>query len=100
MPIIRTEARRLYRCDCCGKTDIWSDGWRWFGSYRQLDEDEPVMTMCSAECTIKLVAANKLPHDGIGDDGNVIADDSEEKPPSRRRSVAHSRPNHSTPETK
>lgn len=93
MPIIRTEARRLYQCDCCGKTDVWSGGWAWFGSYRQLDDEgmkgvKPVMTMCSADCRIKLIADNRLPPDGLDDSGNVIDDKSDDRAPTRRRSSA------------
>lgn len=91
MPIIRTEARRLYQCDCCGKTDIWSDSWAWHGSYKQLDEEgmkgvPPVMTMCSADCRIRLIAEGRLPHEGLDDSGNVIDDKSDDHAPTRRRS--------------
>lgn len=90
MPIIRTEARRLYQCDCCGRSDVWSDSWAWFGSYKQLDDEgmkgiKPVMTICSAECRVRLIAEDRLPHEGIDDFGNVISDDNDEKPPTRRR---------------
>lgn len=90
MPIIRTEARRLYRCDCCGKTDVWDANWAWHGSYKQLEDDglrdvKPVITICSAECRIKLVAAGTIPHEGIDDHGNVIDDNPDDRPPSRKR---------------
>jgi hypothetical protein len=94
MPIIRTEARRLYKCDCCGRSDVWSDSWAWFGSFKQLDDEgmkgvKPVMTMCSAECRVMLIAADRLPHKGLDDAGNVIDDDRDDKPPSRRRASLH-----------
>lgn len=90
MPIIRTQARRLYQCDCCGRSDVWSNSWAWFGSYRQLDDEgmkdvAPVMTICSAECRIKLIAENRLPHEGIDDAGNVIDDEIADSAPARRR---------------
>lgn len=93
MPIIRTEARRLYRCDCCGKTDVWSGSWAWYGSYKQLDDEgmkgvAPVMTMCSPECRVSLIAQNRLPCDGLDDAGNVVADDSDDRPPRQRRGAA------------
>lgn len=87
MPIIRTEARRLYQCDCCGKTDIWGDDWAWFGSYRQLEDVgmegvKDVTVICSADCRIRMVAESRIPSEGIDDSGNVI-----EQPdvPTRRR---------------
>lgn len=77
MPIIRTEARRLYKCDCCGRVDAWDGNWAWFGSYRQLDDEgmkdvKPITTICSADCRIKLVGAGTIPHEGIDDNGNVV----------------------------
>ncbi len=35
---------------------------------------KPVMTICSADCRIELIAQNLLPHEGIDDFGNVIDD--------------------------
>lgn len=87
MPIIQTEARRLYQCDSCGRTDVWSEGWAWYGSYRDIDEHDSavpqVMTICSSECRVALVAAGKLPADGLADNGDV--DDDAEDPPIRRK---------------
>lgn len=74
MPIVRTQARRLYKCDCCERASQWDDGWAWFGSWRALDEDQPIITTCSADCRIKMVADNRLPHEGIDDSGNVVDD--------------------------
>jgi hypothetical protein len=90
MPIIRTEARRLYCCDCCGKTDVWDDNWCWYGSYRQLEDEgmkdsKPVITICSADCRIRLIADGTLPHDGIDDNGNVIDDEKDDHPPRQKR---------------
>jgi hypothetical protein len=89
MPIVRTEARRLYCCDCCGKTEEWGDGWAWYGSYRQLEDEgmkdsKPVMTMCSADCRVKLIADNRLPHEGIDDTGNVV-EEKDDAPSGRQR---------------
>ena len=77
MPIIRTDARRLYQCDCCEKTDVWGDSWAWFGSYRQLEDVglegvKDVIVICSSDCRVKMVADSRLPSEGIDDDGNVI----------------------------
>lgn len=90
MPIIRTGARRVYQCDNCGTTDAWGDDWAWFGSYKQLDDYglkgvEEVIVTCSALCRIKMVATNRLPHEGIDDFGKVIDDHTDDKPPSRKR---------------
>lgn len=88
MPIIRSEARRLYQCDYCGKQDVWGNDWAWFGSYKQLDDYDSlkgndVLVMCSADCRVKLVAAGRLPSEGLDDHGAVV-DDADEKPPSRK----------------
>lgn len=96
MPIVRTEARRLYKCDCCGLLDVWSDNWAWFGSYRQLDDFgmkgvADVMTICSAECRIKLIAENRLPQEGIDDNGNVVEEKDESSPFRKRRTPSRAR---------
>lgn len=85
MPIVQdaftalknTDGRELYRCDCCGRVDVWDDGWAWHGSYRQIDDFgmkdvAPIMTICSPECRIALVAQGRLPSQGIDDSGNVV----------------------------
>lgn len=83
MPIIHTQARRLYQCDCCGKTDVWGDTWAWYGSWRAMDDGDPLLTICSADCRVKMIADGKLPHEGIDDAGNVT-EESEIAAPRRR----------------
>jgi hypothetical protein len=66
-----------YRCNCCGKEELWNDGWAWYGSYRDLENQgmknaEPVLFMCSSLCRIKMVAAGQLPDVGLDDMGNVV----------------------------
>lgn len=85
MPIVHTAARRLYRCDNCSKTSAWEDGWAWYGSYRDLDDGESVLCMCSPECRIAMVAAGRMPADGLDDSGDPMPED--QKPKRRRRAV-------------
>lgn len=43
--------RRHYECDWCGKCGPWGDGWRWYGSYRDLEDDPKSITVfCSEDC--------------------------------------------------
>lgn len=84
MPIIYTENRRLYKCDCCEKVDAWNDNWAWYGSWRQYEDFglkgvTPVITICSADCRIKLIASGKIPHEGIDDKGDVIDQEEERR---------------------
>ena len=45
------DARKIWRCAVCGHVGEWSDGWRWFGSFRQLEETgSPEFVVCSTEC--------------------------------------------------
>ncbi len=44
-------ARKVWRCAVCGTTGGWSDGWRWFGSFRQVEETgAPEFVVCSKAC--------------------------------------------------
>lgn len=72
------EGRALYQCDHCGKVEPWNDSWAWYGSYRQMEDYglprvSPVETICSADCRVALVAAGRLPSDGLDDSGEVAA---------------------------
>jgi hypothetical protein len=40
----------VHVCTICEKSAEWSPAWTWYGSYRQLDDGEPVVKLCSAAC--------------------------------------------------
>lgn len=58
---------RVHTCSICGKIDNWKDGWSWFGSYREL-EDEPwkILKFCSDACLTIGQREHKLPPAGEG----------------------------------
>ncbi len=81
---------RLYQCDNCSKVEAWGESWAWYGSYRQMEDFglkgvEPIMTICSGVCRIALIAAGRLPDEGLNDVGEVIEDNSDDAPPRRSR---------------
>lgn len=55
----RLPARNVYKCDACGKRDIWGNGFVWLGSLL-LEENEPdaLIHACSDEC--RAVCEEKL----------------------------------------
>lgn len=40
------EGRALHACCLCDKVGPWTDGWRWYGSYREHEDGVPVMKFC------------------------------------------------------
>ena len=52
--------RQVHTCSICGKTGFWDDNWRWYGSWKEIDDGKNPIKICSKECAIK----SKLPmHD-------------------------------------
>ena len=47
------EPKRLYTCVVCGKTDVWSDDWSWYGSLKNLDDGDVKIKVCSDVCKAK-----------------------------------------------
>jgi hypothetical protein len=45
-----SNGRLLHCCCICGHLDVWSGGWSYFGSLKELDEGTPVPKFCSEEC--------------------------------------------------
>lgn len=47
--------RKLYRCDGCGRWDVWGPGWTWFstGPPNKHSDPEPEFYACSSECRRK-----------------------------------------------
>lgn len=41
---------RLHSCTICGNVGEWGPTWQWKGSWRDLDEDRPVVKVCCDEC--------------------------------------------------
>jgi hypothetical protein len=45
------EKARIHTCSTCGTSGPWTATWCWFGSYRQIDDDQPILKYCSEACT-------------------------------------------------
>lgn len=43
-------SERQHTCDVCGKQDVWSPSWSWFGSINDLESGRPIVKMCSDAC--------------------------------------------------
>lgn len=41
---------QIHECGTCGKRRIWGKDWLWYGSYKDLDEGEPIFKACSIDC--------------------------------------------------
>lgn len=46
---------RIHECCVCKKQDMWTNEWRWFGSYKQLEDQgiegvKPILKFCSDGC--------------------------------------------------
>jgi len=54
MPSDRTEplsdSRRTYRCNVCGREDVWGDGWSWYGTRFGEQWTDPELVVCSDDC--------------------------------------------------
>lgn len=48
----RTHARviRIHTCSVCDKEGTWSDTWAWRGSWKTMDNGDPVIKVCSDAC--------------------------------------------------
>lgn len=44
--MVGEQGKRLYRCRDCGAVDHWKEGWRWFGSIKDLDDGVDVPCFC------------------------------------------------------
>lgn len=42
--------RIIHRCTVCGNESPWTDKWSWFGSYRDIEECNPIDKFCSEAC--------------------------------------------------
>ena len=40
------DGRALHACCVCGRLAPWTDNWRWYGSYKQIDDGDAVMKFC------------------------------------------------------
>ena len=50
MEEIKTNSKRLYKCDVCGKVENWNNEWQWFGSYKDQEDGKPILYVCSVKC--------------------------------------------------
>ncbi len=42
---------KIHVCTVCGKSGLWDpQTWSWFGSAREIDEEIPVIKVCSSHC--------------------------------------------------
>ncbi len=41
---------RVWTCDECGNEGVWSDSWRWYGSYLDQESDGIFLKFCSDKC--------------------------------------------------
>ena len=46
----RWERARLHECAACGTRAPWGAGWGWYGSYADMEDDNPVVKLCSDAC--------------------------------------------------
>jgi hypothetical protein len=48
--------RTVWECDVCGHKGFWSDAWRWYGSYKDLEDKgrKGIKVTCSDNCSRKL----------------------------------------------
>jgi len=51
---------REHTCTICGTTGPWTEAWVWYGSYRQIDDGEPVVKLCSPPCRAEFSKRRKL----------------------------------------
>jgi endogenous inhibitor of DNA gyrase (YacG/DUF329 family) len=57
----RRDLVALHKCTTCGGESPWGPSWKWFGSYRDLDNDEPIMKFCSDSCAEVAVGRGFIP---------------------------------------
>lgn len=50
MTLSETPTGRVHTCSACGKQEVWGPTWAWYGSYKQMDNDEPLFKACSDAC--------------------------------------------------
>lgn len=51
---------RSHQCTICGMIAPWSDAWVWYGSYRQIDDGEAIVKLCSPACRAEFSKRRKL----------------------------------------
>lgn len=47
---IYTEVARVHACSGCGQSWPWDEGWRWFGSWQDVEDGKDVTVFCSRPC--------------------------------------------------
>lgn len=56
-------------CVCETGSNEWGKNWNWYGSYKQTDQDKPIMKMCSAGCRAKAKRQRMIPSNARNIDG-------------------------------
>lgn len=55
------EPLRTHICSICDKYGVWGPEWLWFGSIKELDDDAPIIKICSESCRIAAVEKGLVP---------------------------------------
>lgn len=48
--VIGIERATTHQCSACGAFGAWGPEWSWCGSYRDIDDGNPIQKFCSATC--------------------------------------------------
>lgn len=65
------DGRALYQCDNCGNLSPWTNKHGWYGSFRDCEDNKPIIVACSEDCKITLVEERKIPWDAPGVGGGT-----------------------------
>jgi len=41
---------RIHTCSACGTQGQWGPEWSWYGSWRDVDDGQRIITCCSVAC--------------------------------------------------
>jgi len=47
------ETKGIHTCTTCGHSGPWTKNWRWWGSYKDIDDGRAVEKFCSKHCALE-----------------------------------------------
>jgi|DEB19_MinimDraft_2_1074335.scaffolds.fasta_scaffold25355_1 hypothetical protein len=55
------ERARLHTCTVCQVAGPWSSAWGWYGSWKQIDDGNPIVKICSESCFVEAKKRRLIP---------------------------------------
>lgn len=58
--------KRQHQCRVCGAVGAWGRSWLWYGSFKGMDDGDPIVITCSDRCRADAKAQGLVPKNAQG----------------------------------